>query len=749
MSLLQPVTADREYHSHNVQHAVQLYGADEGCLAVRVGNYLAEGLRRGEGVLVLAASHHCAAFLRQLRLEGLDPDRAQHTGQLMVLDAEQTLCALMVGSEPDAGRFRQVVGTAAQELRPAIAGASKRAYGELVGLLWERGEIAAAVRLEEMWNEFLPVAGLQLFCGYPIDVFGAEFHSVDVEQVLRAHTQVISSGHDGDLGRAVQRAMGELGVSSPEAASCDGNGSLPGVLIPDAEQSILRLREQASEQADKVLTRARQYYEAEKRFRVLIENSSDAILVTAPEGEIRYASPSNVRLIGCAPEELAGHSSLELVHPEDRQEAIRQIGEALANPRIPVRMEARLRGTEGWRWVEVMLTDLSGEPAVAGIVWNYRDITERKCAEQSLRESERRLAARERYLQTLLDSLPECVKVLGPNGEVLEMNAAGLRMLEADSANQVIGKCVYPVIDESSRAAFQSLNESVFHGGAGGSLEFSIHGFKGAHRTFETHVASLCDDTDRVIGALSATRDITERKAAEEALRHANEGLEQFAYAAAHDLQEPIRTVALFTELLARRYRDKLDDTAAEFMKITVEGARRMQTLVQDLLAFTRSLDKPQDESACANANEVVKEVLANLRTAIDTAGATIVCAALPELPVYHAHLVQLLQNLITNALKYRSERPPRIEISAADGSDEYVVAVRDNGIGIPEDQRERIFGIFKRLHGRAIPGNGIGLAICHRIVLHYRGRIWVDSQEGEGCTFSFSLPRRQTEPRA
>ncbi len=466
--------------------------------------------------------------------------------------------------------------------------------------------------------------------------------------------------------------------------------------------------------------------------------------MTEPEGAIRYASPSNVRLIGCGPEELVGQSSLDLIHPADRDDVIRHIGDALANPRLPVRMEARLGGTEDWRWVELMLTDLSGEPAVAGIVWNYRDITERKRAEQALRESERRLAARERYLQTLLDSLPECVKVLGPNGEVLEMNAAGLRMLEADSADQVIGKCVYPVIDESTRAAFQALNESVFHGGAGGSLEFSIHGFKGAHRTFETHVAPLRDDADRVIGALSATRDITERKTAEEALRHANEGLEQFAYAAAHDLQEPIRTVALFTELLARRYRDKLDDTAAEFMKITVEGARRMQTLVQDLLAFTRSVDKPQDQAAQANANEVVKEVLANLRTAIETAGAAVICGPLPELPVYHAHLVQLLQNLIANALKYRSERAPRIEISAMERPEEYVVAVRDNGIGIPEEQRERIFGIFKRLHGRAIPGNGIGLAICHRIVSHYRGRIWVESREGEGCTFLFSLPRRQ-----
>jgi hypothetical protein len=214
MSLLQPVTAEREYATPHTPHAVQLYGADEGCLAVRVGNYLAEGLRRGEGVLVLAAPHHSAAFLQQIRLQGLDPDRAQQTRQFLLLDADQTLRALMAGSQPDVGLFQKVVGTAAQELRSPLASAGKRAYGELVGLLWERGEIAAAVRLEEIWNEFLPAAGLQLFCGYPIDVFGAEFHSPEVEQVLRAHTHVIATGHDGDLGRAVDRAMGELGVNN-------------------------------------------------------------------------------------------------------------------------------------------------------------------------------------------------------------------------------------------------------------------------------------------------------------------------------------------------------------------------------------------------------------------------------------------------------------------------------------------------------------------------------------------------------
>jgi PAS domain S-box-containing protein len=500
-------------------------------------------------------------------------------------------------------------------------------------------------------------------------------------------------------------------------------------------------------------TRARRYYGTEKRFQALIEHSSDAVLLMDLHGKILYASPSTATVLGYSPEKIGGGSGLDLVHPDDRQDAIWSAAGARLKPGRAAQFEVRVGGAAGdWHWVEGTVTDLSGEQAVGGLVWNCRDISERKAAEQQLRESQSRLALRERHLQAVLDSMPECVKVLGRNGEVLEMNAAGLRMLEADDPEQVLGQCVYPLIDESDRAAFRSLNESVFRGEPGGSLEFSITGFKGSRRTFETNIVPLRDEMDHVVGALSATRDITERKATESALRRANEGLEQFAYAAAHDLQEPIRNVILSTQMLAERYRDKLDPHAEEFLTATVEGAQRMEALVHDLLAYARSLDSPNGRHPSTDANEVLGEVLANLRTAIDDAGAEVTFGKLPTLPIYRVHLVQLLQNLIGNALKYRSQKPPRIEISAVErrgdlANDELAIAVRDNGIGISPSQRERIFGIFKRLHDRRIPGNGIGLAICRRIVSHYEGRIWVESEPGQGSAFVFSLPRPRPQP--
>jgi signal transduction histidine kinase len=250
----------------------------------------------------------------------------------------------------------------------------------------------------------------------------------------------------------------------------------------------------------------------------------------------------------------------------------------------------------------------------------------------------------------------------------------------------------------------------------------------------------------------SVRRAIREKKLrdgnrqAQEELARSNRDLEQFAYVASHDLQEPLRMVAIYTQLLAERYQGKLDQNADKYIHYVVDGALRMQTLVQDLLAFSR-VGRQEVEYRTIDGRAVVETALQNLRAAIQDSGARIECAQLPTLVADSSQLAQLFQNLIGNAIKFHGAEPPLIRITAEkkDKDKDWLFSVVDNGIGIAPEHAEVVFAIFKRLHTRAeYPGSGIGLAICKKIVEQHGGRIWVESQPGRGAAFRFTLPTQE-----
>jgi two-component system sensor histidine kinase/response regulator len=224
-------------------------------------------------------------------------------------------------------------------------------------------------------------------------------------------------------------------------------------------------------------------------------------------------------------------------------------------------------------------------------------------------------------------------------------------------------------------------------------------------------------------------------------LTRANEELKQFAYAASHDLREPLRTIASYTQLLERRYGSALDGDAQEFMKYITESVQRMDTLLNDLLSYSHQL-KSQQSFSPVSAEAVLAGVLMNLDTSIKASGATIVHEPLPEVFSDFVQLGQVFQNLLSNSIKYRSEAPPQIRISAEETDEAFVFSVTDNGIGIDPRYHEQIFGIFKRLHGREFPGTGIGLALVKRIVERHGGRVGVESEPGKGATFHFTIPK-------
>jgi light-regulated signal transduction histidine kinase (bacteriophytochrome) len=239
---------------------------------------------------------------------------------------------------------------------------------------------------------------------------------------------------------------------------------------------------------------------------------------------------------------------------------------------------------------------------------------------------------------------------------------------------------------------------------------------------------------------LQAERDLMEKTAA---LARSNAELEQFAYVASHDLQEPLRMVSSYVQLFERRYRDQVDEQADKYIRYAVEGAKRMQALIGGLLEYSR-IGRQEEPPATVDTGAALAQALMNLRSALEESRAKVTQDALPAVLGNGAQLTQVFQNLVSNALKFRrAEGAPSVHVSAAQQDGVWRFTVRDNGIGIDPQYAERIFVIFQRLHTRAeYPGTGIGLSICKKVIERHGGRIWIESQVGEGTTFFFTLPR-------
>jgi hypothetical protein len=244
-----------------------------------------------------------------------------------------------------------------------------------------------------------------------------------------------------------------------------------------------------------------------------------------------------------------------------------------------------------------------------------------------------------------------------------------------------------------------------------------------------------------VARAMQEKRLRQQRSRSEEELARSNAELEQFAYVASHDLQEPLRMIANYTQLLAERYRGKLDDQADKYIAYSVDGAVRMQTLIRDLLSFSRVGTAEIDLSA-TECHAVVEQALKNLQAAVQESGATVKWTGLPMVMADPSQLTQVFQNLIANAIRFHGAEAPVVQIDAEKKDHEWVVTVSDNGIGVPVESWQDIFVIFRRLHTRSeYAGNGIGLSICKKIIERHGGKIWIEAQAKPGCRFKFTLP--------
>jgi PAS domain S-box-containing protein len=357
--------------------------------------------------------------------------------------------------------------------------------------------------------------------------------------------------------------------------------------------------------------------------------------------------------------------------------------------------------------------------------------------EEALREAE---AARERF-RFLAESMPQKIFTATPSGDVDYFNRQWMEFTGL-TFNDIKGwgwtRFIHPDCLEDNLLSWRRSVET----GEPFRFEHRVRRADGAYRWHLTRALAMRDADGKISMWIASNTDIHEQKEREEELRRANDDLQQFAFSASHDLQEPIRNVAIYSEIVADQYKDRLDDEGQQFLGFLTEGGRRLATLINDLLAYTRA-GVALGEVTNVDSEVVLQHTLSNLTEAIRENQAKVTHDSLPEVLMGEAHLQQIFQNLITNALKYRTEQPPLIHISATDLGSAWRISVEDNGIGIQSQYKEKIFGVFKRLHrDEKYPGTGIGLAICQRVVERYGGRIWVESEPGKGSTFFFTIPR-------
>jgi PAS domain S-box-containing protein len=481
--------------------------------------------------------------------------------------------------------------------------------------------------------------------------------------------------------------------------------------------------------------------EVEVRFRTLANNIPQLAWMADEKGSIFWYNERWFDYTGTTMEQMQASGWKEAHHPANRQRVLEKISACFQSGEI-WEDTILLRGGDGsyHQFLSRVVPIRNPEGKVLRWFGTNTDISEAKESEAKYRG--------------LLEAAPDAMVVVNQGGEIVLLNAQAEKRF-GYQRDELVGQKVKNIIPEGfaerliadgTRGAAEALAQQI-----GTGIELIARRKNGSEFPIELMLSPL-ESTEGIL-VTAAIRDITTRKSEErhlvnkvEELNRSNEELGQFAYIASHDLQEPLRMVASYTQLLSKRYKGKLDSDADEFIAFAVDGAARMQRLIQDLLAYSRVGTKGQ-ELRDTSSEDAFQQALINLRSAVKESGAVVTHDSLPMVLADEMQLVQLFQNLIGNAIKYQKVGIPQVHIAATNGETRWTFSITDNGLGIDSQYFDKIFGMFQRLHKREeYAGTGIGLAICKKIVERHGGRIWVESRLGQGSTFRFDFSASQTK---
>jgi PAS domain S-box-containing protein len=376
-------------------------------------------------------------------------------------------------------------------------------------------------------------------------------------------------------------------------------------------------------------------------------------------------------------------------------------------------------------------------PSDSLLLISLRDITERKKAELNAN-----------LLASIVESSEDAIVGKDLSGTIMSWNR-GAERLFGYTAAEAVGRPITIVIPPDRLDEEAAILERLKRGERIEQFDTIRVRNDGSCLNVSLTISPIKDAAGRIVGASKVARDFTEKmrqqKALQEAnaaLERANSDLEQFAYSASHDLQEPLRMVSIYSELLKQEFGEKLGERGAEFVGHTLQGALRMESLLKNLRIYTKMSVSDDEPHRDTDSGEILKQTLLTLEVAIRDSGASITYTELPCVRMHEVQLEQIFQNLIGNAIRYRGEQSPQIHIAANREGKNWVFSVQDNGIGIEPQFTEQIFGMFKRLHSATqYPGTGMGLAICKRIIERAGGTLWVESELGKGSTFYFTIP--------